>query len=554
MKTGEIMKIKDKMFVKNTSGLTLAVFGHCIFISLTSMALPMFFTDVLFLDAATVSTILLVTRIWDAINDPLMGSFVDRSKTKWGKCRPFLLYGAIPLTVFTILMFAPVNLEGAGKIAFAFTTYLIFITAFTAIDIPLSGLKPLLYADPEKRNKGQAISATFGSLGSLLAVDLFFIMVSLFGNGDDSIGYFITVVILALLAFVTLIAGFFLTKEVVPINSNKVPFKKVIKSIMQNKFLLLAIGISVLTIANSAYGILLPYFSKWNLADMFSFGSLSVEAVLIPVLSTATGIIYMIAIMATPWLLKLTNKKNMFIIMSIVGCIMNIVSYFVGYSNMYVFIALRIFAHFPPSVAATIVVYMVMDCLDYGEFQSNERTEGMTYAVNNFFMKAGNAVFSSLLMFMIGVFGYNAQATSPALDIGESISHNYPEMLNGIFVLMTIVPAIGLALQMIPMFFYKLTDKRVKEISDILIARRGVIEDENNITAENITFDVDGLTDDATFDNNASNIDVDNSSIDNSNSCFDMESSLASDSNCNQNDVNDFELPKENTTDTEEKL
>lgn len=492
------MKTKDKMFARNTTGLTLAVFGHCIFISLTSMALPMFFTDVLFLDAATVSTILLVTRIWDAFNDPLMGSMVDRSNTKWGKCRPFLLYAAIPLTVLTIVMFAPVNFEGAAKIAFAFTTYLLFITAFTAIDIPLAGMKPLLFSDPEKRNKGQAISSTFGSLGSLLAIDLFFIMVSMFGGGkggNDKLGYFITVLILSGIAGATLLGGFFMTKEVIPISKDKIPFKEVLKTIMKNKFLLLAIGISILTIANSAYGILLPYFSKWNLADMFTFGSLSVEAVLIPVLSTATGVVYMVAMMVTPWLLKITTKKNMFIIMSAVGCIMNIVSFFVGYSNMYVFIAIRIFAHFPPSVAATIVIYMVMDCLDYGELHSGQRTEGMTYAVNNFFMKSGAAIFSSLIMFMLGVFGYNAQVTSPGLDIGESISHNYPEMLNGIFILMTIVPAIGLGLQMIPMFFYKLTDKQVLEISDQLLARRGILSDPYDTSASDIIeYEVAGMS------------------------------------------------------------
>ena len=541
------MKTKDKMFTRNTTGLTFAVFGHCIFISLTSMALPMFFTDVLFIDAATVSTILLVTRIWDAFNDPLMGSFVDRSNTKWGKCRPFLLYAAIPLTVLTILMFAPVNFEGAAKTAFAFTTYLLFITAFTAIDIPLSGMKPLLFSEPEKRNKGQAISSTFGSLGSLLAVDLFFIMVSMFGggkDGNDKQGYFLTVLVLAGIAGATLLGGFFMTKEVVPISKEKIPFKEVLKTIMKNKFLLLAIGISILTIANSAYGILLPYFSKWNLADMFSFGSLSVEAVLIPVLSTATGVVYMVAMMVTPWLLKLTNKKNMFIIMSAVGCVMNIVSYFVGYDNMFVFIAIRILAHFPPSVAATIVVYMVMDCLDYGELHSGQRTEGMTYAVNNFFMKSGGAIFSSLIMFMLGVFGYNAQVTSPGLDIGESISHNYPEMLNGIFILMTIVPAIGLGLQMIPMFFYKLSDKQVQEISEQLLERRGVLADPYDTSATTaVEFEVIGLTDytDEIADNSTLTDTIDEVST------TDIVDTLT-------DGISDDVLTDDNTPDKEEKL
>ena len=461
------MKI-DKGYVKNTTGLTLAVFGHCIFISLTSMALPMFFTDVIFIDASTVSTIFLITRIWDAINDPLMGSLVDRSKSKWGKCRPFLLYGAIPLSVFTILMFTPTNFSYAGRVAFAFTSYILFITAFTSIDIPLAGMKPLMFLDPDKRNKAQSFSSTFGSLGSLLAIDLFFILVDIFGGGNDRVGYFVTVVTLVIIAFVSLIGGFLVSKEVVPTSKENVPFKKVLKTVISNKFLLIAVCVSVCTIGNSAYQILLPYFSKWNLADMFTFGTLSVEAVLIPILSTATGIVYMVAVMATPYLLKLTDKKKLFIIMSVIGVVANIVSYFCGYDNIILFIIIRIIAHFPPSVASTICGFMIMDCLDYGEYKSGERTEGMTFAVNNFFMKTGNAVFSSALMLLLGIFGYNAAVTAPGLDIGESMRYNYPEMLNGIFILMTIVPAIGLLIQIIPMIFYKLSDKKVLEIVDEL--------------------------------------------------------------------------------------
>lgn len=488
-----------RLYRKNTFGVTFASFGHCIFISLTSMALPMFLTDVMFINPATVSAIFLATRIWDAVNDPIMGVLVDRTNTKWGKCRPYLLYGAVPLLVFTTLMFMPHGITSeTGKFLYAMMTYMLFITAFTAIDIPLAGVKPLLFTDPDKRNKAMSFSGTFGSLGSLLAVDLFFAMVVVFGGGNDKKGYFITVLLLAILAFAMLLAGFFMTKEIVPLNKRRVPFATMIKTVFKNKHLLIAICVQIMSIGVSAYGILLPYFSKWNLANMFSFGQFSVESVLIPVLSTATGVVYMIAVMVTPYLLKLASKRKMFYIMSVLGVIMNIVSVIVGYDNIIVFIAIRILAHIPPTVTATITGYMVMDCLDYEEYRSRERTEGISFAVNNFSLKLGNAVFSSIVMLLLGLVGYNAVITEPALNVGESIAHNFPEMLNGIFVMMTVLPAVALVLQMIPMFFYKLSDKKVKEIAVELERRREELRAMADDTADEVAVSSDivqGLTD-----------------------------------------------------------
>lgn len=481
-----------RLYRKNTFGVTFASFGHCIFISLTSMALPMFLTDVMFINPATVSTIFLATRIWDAINDPLMGVLVDRTNTKWGKCRPYLLYGAVPLLVLTTLMFMPHSIASqSGKFIYAMMTYMLFITAFTAIDIPLAGIKPLLFTDPDKRNKAMSFSSTFGSLGSLLAVDLFFAMVVIFGGGNDKRGYFITVLFLSLLAFTMLLVGFFMTREIVPLNKRRIPFITMIKTVFKNKHLLIAIGVQLMSIGVSAYGILLPYFSKWNLANMFSFGQFSVESVLIPVLSTATGVVYMIAVMATPYMLKLASKRKMFFIMSVLGVAMNIVSFIVGYNNILIFIAIRILAHIPPTVTATITGYMVMDCLDYEEYRSGERTEGISFAVNNFSSKLGNAVFSSMVMLLLGLVGYNAVITEPALSMGESMAHNFPEMLRGIFMMMTVLPAIALVLQMIPMCFYKLSDKRVNDITLELKRRREVLKSTQEGTKGVLVADTD---------------------------------------------------------------
>lgn len=467
------MKKKKQLYWRNTGGLTSASFGHCIFTTLTAMALPMFFTDILYISPEKVSLIFLITRVWDAVNDPIMGTLVDRTHTKWGKCRPYLFYSSFPLLIFTILMFTPLTfLSDTWKFVYALVTYVLFITSFTMIDIPLAGLKPLLYTEPNDRNKAMSFSSTFGSLGSLLALDLFFIFVVALGGGNEKKGYFLTVLILAILAFSTLQIGFFTVKEVVPTEKKSGSLIKILITVAKNKHLMMIIAVQLCSLATSAYGIMLPYFSKWNLANSFYFGKFSVESILIPALSTATGVVYMIAVMLTPYILKAGSKKKMYLIMSAIGCVLNIISMICGYDNIILFIAIRVLAHIPPTITSTIAGYMVMDCLDYAEYETGERTEGTTFAFNNLIMKIGNAVFSSLVMFILGYVGYNAALNQPALKMGELMIHNYPHMLNGIFTLMTGVPAIGCFLQMIPMFFYKLDDDRVRDITNVLKKRR----------------------------------------------------------------------------------
>lgn len=471
---------KDKLATKNTIGLTVACFGQCIFISLTSMALPMFFTDVLLIAPATVSVIFLVTRIWDAVNDPMMGMLVDKTRTKWGKCRPFLLFSSLPLFVFTVMMFIPLPPSATSntKVGYYLAVYLLFITSYTALDIPVAGIKLLLFTSTDKRNKAMSISSTFSSLGSLLAIDLFFFFVQIIGGDNVKTGYFVTVLMLAFVGLFSLLVGFVSVKEVVPLPEKTATVFQTVKSISKNKYMLWIIVSTIFSIGISSFGIILPYFAKWNLADSFSFGKFNVETVMIPVLSTVTGVCFMISVFVTPYLLKWVTKRKLFYIMSIAGVILNIVSFLVGYKNLYAFMALRALAHIPPSITGTLVGFMFADTLDYGEYKNGERTEGMSYAINNFVNKTGNALFSSFMMFMLGVFGYNAAVTEPALMIGESTMRNYPGLLNGIFLLLTVLPAISLLFQMIPMYMYKFSDKSHEKVMEELNERRSQLVEE----------------------------------------------------------------------------
>lgn len=460
---------------KNIIGLSLAVFGQTMLISLTSLALPIFFTDVARIDPVQVSSIFLLTKIWDAINDPMMGVFVDRTRTRWGKCRPYILFVAVPLGVLGTLMFVPVGGSDALKFGYALVTYALFITAFTAIDIPLASIKPLLFSSSDKRNKAMSISSTFGALGSFLAIDIFFALVSVLGGGNEKRGYLVTVALLCFIGCSFLLLSFFTMKEVVPISKGKVSFLEAFKMLLKNKPLFILICISVASIAAGSYGMMLPYFAKWNLQDTFNFGTLSVVAIIFPLLNTLNGIIYMATVFVTPFLLKRISKKNLFMVVVIVGLIINVAAYFIGYSNFWVFLIVRALAHIPHGVLGTLVAFMIADTLDLMEYKTGKRTEGVTYSVNNFVAKTGGAVFNAAVLAALGFVGYKIGVLAPALNAGESIDQNFPELTRGIYTIMTLLPIIALALQAIVMPFYKFTDKEHEELVEVLTERRAAM-------------------------------------------------------------------------------
>lgn len=470
---------------RNTLGLTIAAFGQTMLISLTSLALPMFFTDVAKINPATVSTIFLITKIWDAVNDPMMGVIVDKTKTRYGKCRPYLLFGAVPLGVLGVLMFIPVGGSDIFKFFYALLTYALFMTAFTAVDIPMAGIKPLLFTTPDKRNKAMSISTTFGSLGSFLAIDVFFALVSVFGQGNDERGYLITVIILCVTGAGFLIMGFFSMAEIVPISGENIGFIKAFKMLFKNKPFLVLMIISVVSISNSSYGVMLPYFAKWNLQDNFNFGTLSVEAVIFPLLNMVNGVIYMVTIFITPYLLKWATKKRLFMIIATTGLFFNIIAYLVGYANFWLFLVMRGFAHIPHGMLGTLAGFMIADTLDYVEYKTGRRTEGVTFAINNLVAKISFAVFNSIMLLMLGYYGYKIGVILPSLMAGESINQNYPQMLKGIYNAMTLFPILALALQIMVMPFYKFTDSEHARITEELKIRRRLMVEQ----AEGVSLD-----------------------------------------------------------------
>lgn len=527
---------KNRKIINNLKSATtreiiafsLLPFGLLTFVNVIGNALNVYFSDVLGLGLVATGLILAMTKIWDAINDPMMGMLVDKTRTRWGKCRPWVLSMSIPLCVSLVLLFAPVDFgdkfgtftvsqidlaatlntidEGfhvvrevskpisKGNFWYAVVAYILFYTFNTAVDIPYQGLTPLVFPESEKRVKAISWSNIVGSIGTVLPSIVFFPIVYAFP--DERQGYFVAAIVFAVLAGIPMIASFFGIKEKVYIKPKKVKYTQTLKMIFSNKNMTVLIVTAFFAAVTNIGAMFLMYFAKWNCYGIFDFPaaeawlqanlhlniSLSEEGILFPVLSISSGISYMLSMAIVPPLLRRMDKKTLWIRMSLIFAVADVLvflicMYVVPYTSpdlavaragFFVYAILRFFTNFPVGMSVVLITAIFSDTVDTIEMETGERLEGAVFSFKSLVNKFGIAGFNLIIMAIVNAFGYSKLVGLADLEkAGQVITRadvlQYTPALNAIFFMLTVMGAIGLVLQAIPMFFYKFDEKENEE-------------------------------------------------------------------------------------------
>lgn len=485
------------------------------FISTTvNTVFNIYMTDVLKLSMILTSVVLLGTKAWDAINDPMMGAIVERTRSKWGKCRPYLLWIAAPLVITTAFLFLPVNfssnldiynkngefLGNGGSFVFVLLMYMTYITAYTAIEIPYNSLTPLVFPQKDKRVNAVSVSNTLGSLGSILPSVLIWLFIGLLGNGKDdntNWGYFWSALLFAAMGAGLIIWSFFGIKEKIYIPPRNMNARKSLKTILSDSRMRVLLLASFFMGCINIGAIFLPYFAKWNCIGILPMEKINLflekvlgknpeigaVAILPTLLSIMSGISYMLSMMIIPLFLKKMSKKTLWIWMSIIGAIACVMTYFIGiyllpYNTLggfVVYAILRFFTNFPVGMSTVLSVSMFADITDDLEMKTGERLEATAYSIKGLMYKLSMAIFNVAVLAIIDNLGYNADkmdtitngAETPLIDSTRIASViegvDYTKLLNGIFFMLTALSAIGLILQAIPMFFYKFDEDEMEE-------------------------------------------------------------------------------------------
>ncbi len=471
---------------KEALSYSLAGLGQNLICGLVGSYISYYFTNGLLIAPITVGLIMLFIRVFDALNDPIMGSIVDRTRTKYGKCRPYLLWTPVPIAAFTVLLFIPLKPDTTATIAIMTTLYLIWSVIYTIVDVPYWGLATAMTSETNQRGTVLTVARLFCTLGagvvSLLVPNVSNSWLKPFTNADGAIipgneglaaaalrqNYWWLALIIVLVALPTFFIGFKNTKE--RFYSNEAPrsLKQNLSLVFKNKPLLLIILSGILGGGKMLYMYSGIYIAQYNLAEM-GVSILGMHgAGLFTLITMAVVPGGLIASVLVPWCTRRFGKKNTFIWSHIFGGVVLFVMFFFGWktsTGLIVNLIGLVLLGIPQGFGNIITYAMIADTVDYLEWKENTRAEGICFAMQTFINKIGMAVGAAIACFGLGWAGIDARLAST-----YSISGNV-KGLDLLFLISTLVPAISMIACSLPLFFYKF-DEKAQAIAVAEIAQR----------------------------------------------------------------------------------
>lgn len=381
-----------------------------------------FYTDTFGISAAAAGTIMLIARIWDMISDPLMGVIADRTNTRWGKFRPYLLWMALPYSVLAVLTFTTPDLGQTGKVIYAGVTYFLLMTVFTAINLPYSSLGAVMTSDSYERAGLNSYRFIFAFAGQFIVTGSALYLASFFGGDDTAKGYQYTVTLFAVLSFALFLITFKSTRErVKPPAAQQKDLKTDIKNLFKNKpwVILFFVGI-VSFVMFALQNLSIAYYFKYYIGDEQSVQLFNV-----------IGTIALIAgIPISKPLAKKFGKRNVFIASSLISGFFFILMYIPGNDNPLLIHALNILAKFSYAPAVPLLWTMLADTADYAEWKFGRRATGLVFSAATFAQKAGWGIGGALAGWLLAMFQFIPNEIQSATSI------------NGIKLMISVFPGI----------------------------------------------------------------------------------------------------------------
>ena len=428
-------------------------FAQNLIYNTVSTYLLFFYTNVYGLNPAAAATMFLVVRVIDAINDPIVGTIIDKHSTKFGKYRPWLLYFGLPFTVLSIMCFWTPSLGYMGKLIYAYTTYVGLSMLYTVVNISYGSLNAAMTRDNDEIVKMSSYRMFLSQLGALVVSYGVPIIVKLFSNGTYTgagarNGWFFTMLIFSLVGELILLFCFSQTKERIfmPASTQKeVHVKDLYHQLKVNKplrilaiFFVIKFGLT--SVANSVGA----YFISYNVG----------QPDLLPMYSLLPALPAFVLVPLTPWMRKKIGKKPLLQGSMVVAIIGFSLMYIVPSHNVVAVFIARIIANCGVIEASTFAWSFVPETITYGEWKTGKRENGIANAIVGFFFKFGMALGGVIPGYILALFAFNAD-----LKVQSA------KALQGIMLTATIIPIVFLIAGIICFSFYKLSDNFVNKMN-----------------------------------------------------------------------------------------
>lgn len=456
----------------------IAGFGQNLVCTIIGSYLTVFLTDALLFGsipeggifgaisgATAVAFLMLGTRIFDALNDPIMGSIVDRTRTKWGKCRPYLRWMAIPIAIITILCFNPFLPSGKmSTFVIVSVIYVIWSVVYTVADVPYWALSTGMTNDTIVRGNLLTVTRLLCTLGAGLVTVIVPIITDYINktyNDPEKLKwtYFICAVVCVVAAVPMFYYGFNNTRERYTTDDDPPSLGHNLKLLFKNKELLLIVLSGVLGGARTVYtytgGL---YFAKYVLQNE---GLYSVITLLI----VPGGLV---ASLLVPWMSKKFTKKWAYIAVHAMGAVVTFAMYFIGYDAPWKLVVCAIglvLLGIPQGVNNIITYAMIGDTVEYLEWKTGERAEGICFAMQTLINKVGMAIGA-----FVGVMSYSWAGIDPTRPVTDAFTKaNGPDILWNVLILSCALSMVG---TIIPILFYSITEKKQKQMVEEIAARK----------------------------------------------------------------------------------
>lgn len=444
---------------KEKLGYGLGDMASNFYLGFFGLYLLYYYTDVYGIAPAAVGFMLLISKFTDAISDPAMGLIADRTESRWGKYRPYLLWGAIPYGLMGVAIFFGPELSPTGKLVYAYLTYIGVMIAFTAMNVPYSALLAVISPLAEERTKATTYRFICAGAGGLFVAAFATPLVNLLGGGDDVIGFRFTIAVFAVVSIILFWITFASTKERIKLPKHESTAKEDFKVLLKNSsWVALAIACILIIVGLVARFSSVIFYVKYYMQDDGEAIFLFFDRV---ALFSSMGLLgQIVGAMITPFLAKIWSKHHTVLIACLIHTLLLIISFFIPPEYYWSAVFLHFIGIATFGTIITLLFAMFTDCAEYGEWKTGKRTSGLTVSASMFALKFGSAIGGALPGFIMAAVGFVANEVQTDSSI------------MGIRLMATILPATLFALGGLMMLFYKIDKSLLVKIERELLERR----------------------------------------------------------------------------------
>jgi len=425
--------------------------GFNFYWALIGSFLAAFYTDTLGLSAAVAALVISSAKILDAFTDPIMGAIADRTETKHGKFRPYLIWGSIPMAVATVLAFTTPDISVELKAVWAFVTYSLMMVCYTILSTPYSSLSGVITGNVQERNLLVSIRFIF-AFGASALIGLFTLdLIKLLGKSDPELGWQLMAALYGTLATILFFVTFKLTKERVspPPQQKTNPVQDIAELLGNRAWLILFALALILMITITMRGGSSFYYFKYYVGREDLIGSYVFWQF----------IAYLAGCFMTPMLMRLVDKRRLLIALMAIVCVLSIAFYFVPKDMIWAMFTLNILISLALGPKSPVTWSMYADAADYNEWRTGNRATAMTFSAATFSQKLGSTAGSAAMLGMLAYLGYQANEAQSGAS------------LDGINFLQTAAPGIFAGIAVIVVLFYNLSNKKLEQIQSDLAER-----------------------------------------------------------------------------------